>query len=131
MTFLGEAHLVSQTIEKARDLAEQALTITREAKYLFAVGWAQRSLGRIALARGVVSEAETYLTQAFETFASIQARFALRCCRLDLAKLADAQANREAVAMHLRQAHRLFQLLRLPRYVERTTRLASRCGVSL
>jgi len=48
-----------------------------------------------------------------------------------LAELAHAQKNAEACRMHAAQARTLFIRLRVPRYVERTERLAAGWGVSL
>jgi hypothetical protein len=50
---------------------------------------------------------------------------------LDLARLAHAQGNLEAVTTRLHEALRLFSALHLPRWVEHTTQLASELGVSL
>jgi hypothetical protein len=50
---------------------------------------------------------------------------------LDLARLAHAQGNPEAVTTYLHEALTLFSTLHLPRWVEHTTQLASELGVSL
>ncbi len=92
---------------------------------------AERSLGRIARASGALSEAETHLNEALQIFASIQARFEVGRTRLALAELTHAQGDREAMATHLREAHHLFSVLRVPKYIERTARLARELGVSL
>jgi tetratricopeptide (TPR) repeat protein len=127
--FLSAAYLLDGQIEKARDFAIQGLEITRDAKYGYGLGVAQRALGRIAQVRGAFSEAESYFQEAFATFASIQARFEVGRIHMDLAELARAQGNQEAAAMHLKEAHYLFRTLQVIKYIERTERLARKFGV--
>lgn len=131
MISLAEGHLLNGEIEKALDLANQGLAITKGAKSLYGVGWSQRALGRIALARGSLSEAETYLNEALQIFHSLQARYDLGRTRLDLAALAHAQGKQAESATHLKEAHSLFRALRVPRHVERTEQLAKAFGVPL
>ncbi|MGH7412226.1 MAG: sigma 54-interacting transcriptional regulator [Candidatus Methylomirabilis sp.] len=128
---LAEAHRVHGEIEKAHHLALQGLDITRDAKSLYGVGWALRSLGRIAQARGAFSEAEAHLNEALRTFDSMQARYDLARTHLDLAALAHAQGDQERASVHVRQAYSLFRGLRVPKYVERAEQLAQGFGVSL
>ena len=73
--FLSEAALVSGDLGKARDLALQGVQIAREVKFWFGVGFGQRTLGQVTQASGTLAEAETHLTEALQSFASIQARF--------------------------------------------------------
>jgi tetratricopeptide (TPR) repeat protein len=88
-------------------------------------------LGRIALARGSLSEAKTHLNEALQIFHSLQARYDLGRAHLDLAALAHAQGKKAEAAMHLGEAHRLFIASRVPKYVERTEQLAKAFGVAL
>lgn len=74
-------------------------------------------------------EAEVHLKEALLTFGSIEARYDVARTHLDLAALAHAQGNREAVKAHLGQAYRLFETLRVPNYVERTEQLSKELGV--
>jgi tetratricopeptide (TPR) repeat protein len=131
MTFLGEAYLGNGEFEKARELASQGLEITRGARYRYGVGWAHLALGRIAQACGALSEADRHLAQALELLGSVQAHFMVGRTHLALAELAQAQRNPEAATAHLKEAHRVFMTLRVPKYAERTARLASELGVSL
>jgi len=91
-----------------------------EEKYRAGVGWAQRTLGRIALAEGALAEAETHLHDALATFISMQARFEMGRTHLALSELADVQDNRERVAVHLTEVYHLFKTLRIPPYVTYT-----------
>jgi hypothetical protein len=50
---------------------------------------------------------------------------------LALAELAQQQGNREALSLHVSEAHHLFAALRVPVYVERTLRYASALGLTL
>ncbi|MBI3780319.1 MAG: hypothetical protein HY278_04565 [candidate division NC10 bacterium] len=94
MICLAEGHRLNGEIEKALDLANQGLAITKGAKSLYGVGWSQRALGRIALARGSLSEAETYLHKALQIFHSLQARYDVGRTNLDLAAVARAMGSR-------------------------------------
>ncbi len=120
---------MTSDIEKAQALATQGLELAREAKYRYVIGWAQRALGRISLAREAFSEATIQLNDALETFASAGARYDLGRTHLDLATLAHAQGNRGAVTTHLNEARRLFEALRVLKYVARTEQLAGKFGV--
>ncbi|MBI4640602.1 MAG: tetratricopeptide repeat protein, partial [Candidatus Tectomicrobia bacterium] len=131
MTYLSEAYLLDGQIDRARELALQALEITRTTKFWYAVGLAQRTLGRIALTRAALPEAETSLKEALGTFTSIEARFELGRTHLDFARLAHAQDDREVLTTHLTKAHFLFRALQVPKYVERAEQLAREFGVPL
>lgn len=72
--FLAEAYLLKGDIAKARDLSLHGLPVARGAKFIYAVGWAQRALGRIARVSGTPSEAEGHFKEALGTFESTQAR---------------------------------------------------------
>lgn len=102
----------------------RTLEITRDVQFWWGIAWANGVLGRIVQAEGVLSEAHTHLREALETFIRIHAQFEAGRTHLDLAGLAQAQGNRDAVATHLSRAHSLFKALRVPKYVERTEQLA-------
>ncbi len=131
MVCLAEGHRLNGEIEKALDLANQGLAITKGAKSLYGVGWSQRALGRIALARGSLSEAETHLNEALQIFHSLQARYDVGRTHLDLAAVARAMGSQDADATHLREAHSLFRALRIPKYVERIEQLAEAFALPL
>jgi hypothetical protein len=95
------------------------------------VGLAQRVLGRIAQTSGSLAEAESLFREALQTFVSIQARFEVSRTHLDLAALAHAAGNREAMTTHLTEAHALFRALQVPKYVARAEQCATEFGVSL
>jgi hypothetical protein len=67
-------YLANGEFDKAWESATEGLQITTGV-FRFGVGAAQRVLGRITRARGEFNDAERQLTQALETFASIDARF--------------------------------------------------------
>jgi len=127
---LSEALCVDGQIEKARELALQGLGIGRDAGFGYAIGISQRALGRIAQARGALTEAESFLNEALQTFGSMQARLEAGLTHLALAELTHTRANREAVASHLKEAHRQLTVLRVPKQVERTEQLARKFGLS-
>lgn len=128
---LGEAHRLEGHLDKAHELAEQGLAITREVDYRPGVGIAQRVLGRIAQASDDLVESEQYFKAALETFAAMPARYELGRTHLDFATLAHAQGNPKSVGMHLSEAHCLFIASQVPKYVEHTEQLAGELGVAL
>ncbi|MBI3025454.1 MAG: hypothetical protein HYY66_07255, partial [Candidatus Tectomicrobia bacterium] len=126
---LGEAYLLDGQLDKAREVAGQTLEISTDLKYAWGIGWSHQVLGRVAQGEGALAEAERYLTEALQALDSIQARFEQGRTHLFLASLAHAQGKREAVAAHLKEARSLFMALRIPKYVERSERLAGELGM--
>lgn len=127
--FLAETHRITGEFEQAHDLAQQGLRIATDAKFPVGVGWARQVLGRIALAKGALSEAETQLSESLLIFTSIHSRYELARTHLDLAALAHAQGSKEAVVTHINHALDLFTTLKVPKYIERTEQLAKAFGV--
>lgn len=130
-TLWAEALLAQGDTALATALAEQGRTIADAARFPFAIGLAQRAQGRVALAHGALESAMARLTQALQTFSTIEARFELGRTHLDLASLAQAQGDQLVVVRHLTAALSLFQALQVPVYSARTHRAAQACGVSL
>jgi class 3 adenylate cyclase/tetratricopeptide (TPR) repeat protein len=130
-TYLAEAYRVTGSLVAAQDLARQGLTIASNARCLFAVGCAQRALGRITQARGTLVTAATHLTEALQTFTALEARFEVGRTHLDLATVTQAQGHPQTAVTHLAQAQTLFQALQVPRYVEQTVQSARSYGVLL
>jgi tetratricopeptide (TPR) repeat protein len=124
---LAEALLVDKQIEPADHMARQGLEICQETSYPYGIGLAQRSLGRIAQAKGEELTAAQFLHEALHTFTTLQARYELARTHLLLAEFAHQQGNREALTTHLSTARQLFQLLHVPHYVARTEHLAQAC----
>jgi tetratricopeptide (TPR) repeat protein len=130
-TWLGEAYYLRGQLVRARDLALQGLAMARDVDFRLGVGWAQRALGRMALANGALTEAKQPLQDALQTFTATQARAEIARTTLDMAALAHAQGLQEKAVTHLHDASTLFRDLRLPRYVQRTRDLATAFGISL
>jgi class 3 adenylate cyclase/tetratricopeptide (TPR) repeat protein len=131
MTSLSEAHRLHGHFAQARELATQALTISQAIKFLLGVGFAQHALARIAQSEGTFTDAERYIYEAQQTYATIQSRYWVARTQLDLAMLVHTQGNQEAAARHCQEALAAFTALQLPKYVEHTVHLAEACGVSL
>jgi tetratricopeptide (TPR) repeat protein len=129
--WLSEAYFFSGDREKARELGLQGLAMARDIDFPYSTGLAQRVLGRIAQAGGAFAEAETYLKEALQTFASIQARFEVARTHLDLAQLAHRRGDGGDGLMHLRDAHHLFRTSQVPNHVQRAEALARDFGVLL
>ena len=122
--WLSEGLRLIGEIEKARDIATQAIAIGREVNNQYVSAWAQRVLGRIALTSGALSEAESRLTASRDGLAAIESRFELGQTYLALAELARATGDRANTVAHLEAAQGLFTMLRVPRYISRTEQFA-------
>ena len=129
--FLAEAHRRVPRLETALELASQGLELAQASGTLLGIGWAERTLGHIAQARGALGDAEEHLEEALRTFTATEAGFELARTRFDLAALAWARGRRETGATHLAEAHRQFRALGLPRWVERAEERARDWGVPL
>ncbi|MGH8712527.1 MAG: adenylate/guanylate cyclase domain-containing protein [Casimicrobiaceae bacterium] len=130
-TMLAEAYLLNGECDKANDVVLGALEVSTDTQFLLGEGLSRQVLGRIALVSGAVAEAKRNLDAAAATLGSIGARFELARTRLELAAVGEAQGDREAVVLQLKEARDLFMSLRIPLYVERTDRLRARLGISL
>jgi DNA-binding NtrC family response regulator/tetratricopeptide (TPR) repeat protein len=117
--FLAEAYRRAHRLETALELASQGLELARGSGTLVGVGWAERTLGLIAQARGALEDAEEHLAEALRTFAAGESAYELARTRFDLAALAHARGQADARAAHLEEAHRQFRTLAVPRWVER------------
>lgn len=95
------------------------------------IGFAKRTLGRIAHSSDHQVEAETYLQEALDTFSSIQARYELARTHLDIASLAHTQNNHDIATTHLNQAYAWFKKLQVPKWIEETEQLAREYDVTL
>lgn len=129
--WLGEAYAAAGRTEEARALVLEGLASTREAEYWIGIGITQRSLGRVDLARGALTEAETHLQEALQAFDTYGIRPEAARTYLDLATVTHAQGKADTALAYLRDAHALFTVLQAPAYVERTEQLASAYGLRL
>jgi hypothetical protein len=116
---------VEGRLDLAGALATEAVRLSTEAKFGVAVGWAQQALARVAVARGLVTEAIALLDQALATFTETGSRYELARTHLELASIVWGSGDRAAAYRHLAAAHGLFKELDVPRYVERAERLAA------
>ena len=119
LALLAEAYVLSGRLERASELATQALGVSQAAGYLYGVGWAQRALGRVALGRHSTREARVRFTDALHTFASVETLFEEGRTHVALADVATAEGDADGVTVHLTEALRAFQALQLARYVAR------------
>jgi DNA-binding NtrC family response regulator/tetratricopeptide (TPR) repeat protein len=129
--FLAEAHRRAHRHETALEVASQALELARASDTPPGVGWAERTLGHIAQARGALGDAEEHFEEALRIFAAAEASFDLARTRFDLAALVWARGRRDAGAAQLGEAHRQFRALGLPRWVERAEDRARAWAVAL
>ena len=128
---LSEALLADKQCAQAYQAAYEGLEVSQQAHYLYGVGLAQRALGRLAQTEADYEAAVQYLQKALGTFNAIQVQYEVARTHLCLAEIAQLQGDRYALSAHLNNAHHLFTSLRVPKYVERTERLARQWGISL
>lgn len=131
LAFLAEADLKDGATAKARELALQALAITREAKFLFGVGLAQRTLGRIERGSGDLAAAQIYLREALDTFTALEVPFEVARTHVDLAELAHTRGVATDATRELALAHRGFAELGSVRYQERVARLSAELALPI
>jgi predicted ATPase len=127
----GEACLLDGQYARAQELARQGLEIARDVSFQVVVGWGQRVLGQVALARRTYAEAMAHLQAALATFTAIASSTESARTLLALAALAHAQGHREAATAHLYEAYARFQTLQLPVHMDRTRQLATACGLAI
>jgi nucleotide-binding universal stress UspA family protein len=84
---LSECYLAKGDAEQARAIAALALAIARTGSWAVAIGYAERAVGRLALATGKLDDAETALERARQTFADIEARAQVARSHLPLAEV--------------------------------------------
>jgi tetratricopeptide (TPR) repeat protein len=129
--FLAEANRMEGRLDHAESLAEHGRLIATEANYGIAVGWAQLSLGRTAMARGEWSKATDRIEQALATFTGTHSRYECARAHMDLAAAWHARGSAEAATRHLSEAHALLSVIGAVRHRERVEHLAADWGVPL
>jgi class 3 adenylate cyclase/tetratricopeptide (TPR) repeat protein len=127
--WLGEACLWGGDVDRALEAADQALRVARELRYPWGIAIARRALGRIALARDALSEAESHLGEALRSLDAMGARFDAACVLLSLAESAGRGGEAQVCDARLAEALSRFDELRTPRYVERARALAAELGL--
>jgi tetratricopeptide (TPR) repeat protein len=129
LAVLSEAYLMTGDLDRARDVASRALTATEG--FPLAAGYAERAIGRLALASQDIDTAEASLRRAVETFASIDARCEVEHSRVTMAEILARGGKHEAARAELTAAHEAFRRMRAPRLVERAERVARKFGLTL
>ena len=122
--FLAGAYRSAGRIDEARNTAEEALSVSKEVRYPWAIALARRELGRIDLAAGDLPEAECHLGEALGALAGLEMAFEVAVTHLDLAELARRREQPEAAAHHLEVCRERFAALGAPAYLDRADRLA-------
>lgn len=128
---LAETYRLSGKLGEAAELATRGLELASNSQYRYAIGFAHRTLGRIALDQKRVQDAEESFRKADHTFAAIDCEFEKARTHLDMARAAGAANDWERVTANLEQARRTFERLQVPIYIERTAALAIELGISM
>ena len=123
--YLSEALFLMGDFARARQVASEGLELAKEGKFHYASALNRRLLGRLAHAEGNPADALRLLREARELFVSGGMEHEVGRTELALAELAHIQDDRGALRAHLARALALFTRLGVPRYVERTRRLAA------
>jgi tetratricopeptide (TPR) repeat protein len=131
LSVLGQAHLGTGDVDRAEAFAQRALAAATAGSYVVARGYAERTLGAIARARGKLAEANDHVARAFADFESSESRLQMERTRVVLAAGLHARGDGEGAAEQLRQARRTFALLKLPRWEERIDACAKELGLTL
>jgi ATP/maltotriose-dependent transcriptional regulator MalT len=129
MALMSDALRMDGQLERAAELAGRALAVSTAGAWLVAVGYAYRSIGRIALTSGKLDDAEGTQRQAIEAFEKIDARCQVARSRLDLAEVLGARGDRDGARVELETARSAFTQMQAPRLVERASRLAGTLGL--
>ena len=128
-TWLGEAYCLYGDVDRARDRVRQGLTMAEAATYRIGIGWAQRTLGKIAQ-RAVPWQRPSVIGPGSRRLCRYAGALRGGPGHLALAELAQQQDNREVASGHDR-GPRLFTALRASTYTERTAQRAQALGLSL
>ena len=128
-TWLGEAYLRNGRLDEAHDLLTRTLAVCMALNFGMGIGWCHHLLGRVLQARGELSSTQLHLDNAVRTFRTIGAKFELGRTYLARAELSSAQGDDEGAGSYLTEAHHLFDILQLPKYVEQTEQLSHTLGV--
>jgi DNA-binding SARP family transcriptional activator/tetratricopeptide (TPR) repeat protein len=122
LAFLSEAQLLAGDGGLAEETASRAFEASQSDGFTFSTGLALRALGRIALARRSVDEAERRLLQALATFTQCGAAFEAARTQADLAALFDRKLERKAARDYLAAALIGFKKARAPKRITEALR---------
>ena len=125
---LSAAHVLGGQLDKAREVARQALGISMDVRYLLGIGWSHQVLGLAARTQGALVEAGRHLGDALQAFVSVHSRFEMGRTHFFLASVVYALGERESAGAHLKEAHSLFTALQVPKYIKQTEQLAPEFG---
>jgi tetratricopeptide (TPR) repeat protein len=112
--WLAEAYLLAGEAVRAQDEGTKGLEVSLQTGFTWAVGLAQRALGRIALAGGDRPQANRWLGDALATFERVRSSFDAARTRVALAQLAEAEHRHAQAGEQRKAAHALLAELELP-----------------
>lgn len=126
---LAEALLKSGDIERAEEIANEAIAMTREIQA--ATIQADRVAGLIARERGQLERAKELLGGVETHFAAEGFKPDLAKVLMELASVAYIENDRDRVAHYLKRAHRLYVEMKLDKFASDVNRQAIQFGIDL
>jgi DNA-binding SARP family transcriptional activator len=117
--FRGEAALQGGDAPAARALALKGVELTRTSGYIYALGWTQRILGRIARHEGDLEAASACLQDTIATFEAMGAPFETGRTHLELSGVLEAAGDSKGARRHAEIALAALESLALERFVAR------------
>ena len=117
--FLGEAWIATGELEKAEAAAEHGLKASEEANFLYGVGLAQGSLGRVALDAGKLDVAREWLQKARARFSELEVPFEVARLDLDLGRVGRKAGSEQEAREAFTRALEGFESLQVPYWIER------------
>ncbi len=124
--WLGEALLLQGEIDGSEAVAEETVALVGRMGCPFIVAWSERTLGRVAHARGRLDEADLRLGRAQDSFARLSARYETARTMLARASVAWAAGRRPAADSLLAAASPAFVEMQIPAYLQGARTLGRR-----
>jgi DNA-binding SARP family transcriptional activator len=126
---LADAYLLDGAVTLAHDTAMRALALSEALGHPWSRAWAERSLGRAALASGDRGGGERHLRTALEQFDALKGRFEAARTGVDLAGLLHGGGRRVEARDALDAARTAFTALEVPIWEARAVDLGRRLGL--
>lgn len=125
---LSDVHIAEGRAEVARELASRMFLLAGQASFPLGQGLTQRVLGRAAAAVDSLDMARTSLLRALDVFTGLEAHYEIARTHLDLVRVAHRMENLDSLDVHINAAFGAFQVLDVPRWLERIDHMKAEFG---